>query len=154
MIQRLFPKEFGNRFPGHRLALWLLGLFLALKLVMSTNSILNTASIASGPDGFALERYGTEGAAAVLMLFALNAVGQLTLVLLSILALVRYKAMVPLLYLVWLLDQTGRRLLVESYAVERSGSGGTGFWINMGLLMLLAVGAAVATFTTGRRAPS
>jgi hypothetical protein len=121
---------------------------------MSTNSILNTASIASGPDGFALERYGTEGAAAVLMLFALNAVGQLTLVLLSILALARYKAMVPLIYLVWLLDQTGRRLLVESYAVERSGSGGTGFWINMGLLMLLAVGAAVATFTTGRRAPS
>ena len=48
MLQRLFPDRIDNRFAGHRLALWLLGIHLALKLVMSVNSIVNTASIASG----------------------------------------------------------------------------------------------------------
>ena len=51
MLERLFPKQFDDQFPGKRPALWLLGFLIALKLVMSVNSIFNTASVASGADG-------------------------------------------------------------------------------------------------------
>ena len=151
MLERLFPKQIDNSFAGHGASLWLLGLFVAVKLLMSVNSMINTASIAAGPDGFPLDRYGAGGAAAVLMLFALNAYGQLILVLLSLVALVRYKAMVPLVYLLWLVDQAGRRILVESHALERAGSADAGFWINIGLLTLVAAGAALALLTSRRR---
>jgi len=101
MLNRLFPRQVDNRFDGHRAALWLLGLFIALKLVMSVNSILNTASIATG-DGIPLDSFGPAAAREVLTLFALMALGQLALALIALTALIRYRALVPVIYLLLL----------------------------------------------------
>ena len=51
LLARLFPRQADNRFDGHRAALWLLGLFVALKLVVGLNSILDTEAVAAGADG-------------------------------------------------------------------------------------------------------
>ncbi len=142
MLERLLPRAIDNRFAGHRAALWLLGLYVALKLVMSLNSIFNTASVASGADGFLLESYGGEGARAVLMLFALVAVGQLALALVGVLALVRYRAMVPLVFLLLLAEHAARRVVVDSYAVERGAS--AGFWVNVALAAVLVAGLSLS----------
>ena len=117
MLSRLFPNRFDNSFDGYRAALWLLGLFVALKLVMSVNSILNTASVAAGADGLPLETFGPAAARAVLMLFALMSLGQLALAAIALTALIRYRAMVPFLFLVLLGEHLSRRLIVQSYAV-------------------------------------
>ena len=140
MLQRLFPERIDNRFEGHRLALWLLGIHLALKLVMSVNSIANTASIASGPDGLQLDSYGADGARTVLMLFAANAMAGLALALVGVVALLRYRAMVPMVTLLLLFEAAGRRLIIESYAVERAGGSNNAFAINMGMMALLLAG--------------
>ncbi|MDP8912749.1 MAG: hypothetical protein M3N39_04135 [Pseudomonadota bacterium] len=145
VLRRLFPQQFDNRFQGHRLALWLLGLFLALKLMMSVNSIFNTASVAAGADGFRLGSYGGDGARAVLMLFAVVAVGQLMLALLGMAALARYRAMVPFVYLLLVLDQIGRKLLIQSYDIERA-SETPGSFISAGLLALLCFGMVLSLF--------
>lgn len=50
MLSRLFPTQADNRFEGYRAALWLLGLLITLKLIMSVNSILNTRQVAQGAD--------------------------------------------------------------------------------------------------------
>ena len=76
-MNRLFPTQVDNRFEGHRAALWLLGLFVALKLAMSVNSLLNTAAVASGADGLPLDSFGSAAAQTVLMLFALLSLGQM-----------------------------------------------------------------------------
>ena len=154
LIHRIFPSQFDNRFDGHRLALWLLGGLLALKLLMSTNSILNTASVAVGADGFPLESYGAAGARAVLMLFALTSLGQLMLAVLGLLALVRYRAMVPLVYTLLLLEHVARRTIVQAYAVDRSGGGSTGLYINLALLGLLTAGFALSLWPRTRRSPA
>jgi hypothetical protein len=140
LLRRLFPRQFDDRFHGHRLALWLLGLYLALKLAMSVRSILDAAAVAAGPDAFPLDRYGADGAEAVLMLFALNAFGQLVLVLFGFVALLRYKAMVPIVYLILLLDQGGRRVVSAAYEIQRSGSASGGVYIILGLMVILASG--------------
>jgi hypothetical protein len=137
MLQRLFPARIDNRYEGQRLALWLLGIHLALKLVMSVNSIANTASIASGPDGLRLDSYGADGARTVLMLFATNANAGLALALVGVVALLRYRAMVPMVALLLLLEAGGRRLIIESYAIERAGGSNVAFAINMAMLGLL-----------------
>lgn len=143
-FRRLFPRQFDNRFEGRRAALWLLGAYVALKLVMSLNSILNAASVAAGADGFRLESYGADGARAVLMLFSLSALGQLALALVALTALVRYRSMVPFVFLLLLAEQGCRRLIVDAWSIERAQSGGAGFWINMALLALLVGGLALS----------
>lgn len=113
MLNRFFPKQVDNRFEGRRAALWLLGLFIALKLVMSVNSILNTASIATGGDGLPLDSFGPAAARTVLMLFALMSLGQLTLAVIALTTLIRYRAMVPFIYLVLLGEHVARRVIVQ-----------------------------------------
>ena len=144
MLERLFPKRIDNCLEGRRAALWLLGAYVALKLVMSLNSIFNAASVAAGADGFRLESYGADGARAVLMLFSLSALGQLALALVALTALVRYRAMVPFVFLLLLAEYGGRRLIVASWSIERAQSGGAGFWVNMALLALLVGGLALS----------
>ena len=140
MLSRLFPRQIDNRFEGQRLALWLLAILVALKLLVSLNSILNTESVAVGADGFRLESYGGDGARAVLMLFAVGAVANLTLALLGLAVLVRYRAMVPLVFLLSLFEHAGRRLIVQAYAIERAQAMSAGFAINMAVLGLLLLG--------------
>lgn len=147
VFDSLFPRQIDNRFDGPRPALWLLGLFVALKLAMSANSILNTASVAVGADGFRLESYGADGAAAVLMLFALSAQSQLVLALLALASLVRYRAMVPLVYLLLAVDQGGRRILVQLYDVQRASAAS---YIGFALLAILVAGLALSLFGSSR----
>ena len=144
LLQRLFPKRFDNFFEGHRAALWLLGVLVALKLVVSLNSILNTATVAVGADGFRIDSYGADGGSAVLMLFALNALGQLALALVGVVALIRYRAMVPFLFLLGLFEFAARRLIIGSYAIERTPEVNAPFYLNLAVGALLVIGFALS----------
>jgi hypothetical protein len=140
VVKRLLPRQADNRFEGRRAALWLMGLFIALKIVMGVNSIFNTESVAAGADGIPLDSYGPAAARQVLTLFALTSLGQLTLALIGLAILVRYRALVALMFVVFLAEQIARRLIVQSYAVVQTGAGSTGTYINLGLIALLAIG--------------
>jgi hypothetical protein len=152
MLNRLFPRQVDNRFDGYRAALWLLGLFVALKLVMSLNSIFNTASVAAGADGIPLETYSPAAAREVLLLFSLLSLGQLALAVIALTVLVRYRTLVPFIYLVLLGEQLARRFIVQSYEVTRSASNPAGWYVTLGLLALLALGLALSLIPA--RAPS
>ena len=140
MLERLFPRQFDSRFDGWRAALWLLGLVLALKVVISVNSLVNTADIASGADGFRLDSYGADGARAVLMLFALHSVAELALALVGVAALVRYRAMVPFVFVLFIAEFLARRWVIGSYAVERAGDSSAGLYVNGAFLLLMGSG--------------
>ena len=144
MLDRLFPRQVDNRFDGHRAALWLLGLLVALKLVVSLNSIFNTASVAQGADGIPLDSFGPAAAREVLTLFALVALGQLVLVLIALAALIRWRALVPFLYLVSLGEQLARRVVVEAHEVARTGSSPVAWYVTYGVLALLTLGLVLS----------
>lgn len=140
VLSRLFPDHVDNQFDGYRASLWLLGLFVALKGVMSVNSILNTQSVAVGGDGIPLDSFGPAAASAVLMLFALMSLGQLMLALIALTALVRWRAMVPFIYFLLIGEHLGRRFIVQSYAVARTEGIPVGVYVNYALLALLVLG--------------
>jgi hypothetical protein len=144
MLNRLFPGQIDNTFAGYRAALWLLGLFIALKLAMSVNSILNTASVAAGADGLPLDSFGPAAARTVLMLFALVALGQLMLAVIALVTLIRYRALVPFIYLVLLGEHLARRFIVQGYAVERTEGTPAGWYVNIALLALLTIGLVLS----------
>ena len=143
MLNRLFPKQVDNRFDGHRAALWLLGLFIALKLVMSVNSIFNTASIATG-DGIPLDSFGPEAAREVLTLFALMALGQLMLALIALTVLLRYRALVPFICLLLLGERLAGRLIVQSLAVAGAESPPVVWFMAVALPTLLILALALS----------
>ena len=140
MIERLFPRRIDNRFEGHLAALWLLGLLLFVKMAMSLNSIFNTREVAAGADGIPLDGFGPAAAREVLLLFALMALGHLFLELVALTVLVRYRALVPFIYLVLLGEHLARRAVVRSYAEPGTESTAVALVVNYGLLALLALG--------------
>jgi hypothetical protein len=142
MLGRIFPRQVDNRFGGHRAALWLLGLLVALKFIVAVNSIANTASIAAG-DGIPLDSFGPAAARTVLMLFALSSLGDLTVAVIAIIILIRYRAMVPFIYLMLIGDYVAQRFIVEGYAAARSGGLSIGY-LTAGILTLLALGLVLS----------
>ena len=154
MLQLLFPSQADNRFSGHRSALWLLGLLIALKLVMSLNSIFNTASVAAGADGIPLDSYGPAAARQVLLLFAMLALGHLALTLIALTALIRYRALVPFVYLVLLGEQLARRLIARAHAAPGAAGSDLGWYIGYGTIALLALGLALSLLPSRRRMPA
>lgn len=153
MLDRLFPRQVDNRFDGHRSALWLLGLLIALKLVVGLNSIFNTATVAQGADGIPLDSFGPVAAREVLTLFALTALGQLILALVALVALVRWRALVPFLYLVSLVEMLARRLIVRTHDVTHAAASPIAWYVTWGVLALLALGLALSLIPArGRRA--
>lgn len=152
MFSRLFPRQIDNAYRGSRLAIALFTLFVLMKAIISINSLANTRSVATGADAIPLESYGEGGAAAVLSLFALHSLGQLMLVLLSALVLVRYRAMIPLMFLLLLVEHVGRRMLLLAYPIARSEGPPIGLYINLGLLALLVLGLALSLLERRRAA--
>jgi hypothetical protein len=144
MLARLFPRQADNRFEGLRPALWLLGFLIFIKLAMSLNSIVNTESVAVGADGIPLASYGPEAARQVLLLFALLSLDQLALALIALAALVRYRSLVPFIYLVLLAELLARRAIGQSYARPGAQMTDTAWYVNYGLLTLLALGLVLS----------
>lgn len=145
----LLPREIDRTFRGHRLALWLFALVLFVKTGIALGTIVNGRGAAQSADGIPLDRFGAEGAQAVVAMFALWGLAQLVWTVLGVLALVRYRAMVPLLFLLILLEHVARRALLLVIPIARTGTP-PGLWINVALLLLLAAGLALSLW---RREP-
>jgi hypothetical protein len=144
VLGRLFPRQVDNRFDGHRAALWLLGLFVALKLVMSVNSIVDTASVAAGADGIPLDGFAPAAAREVLKLFALTALGQLTLAAIALAVLVRWRALVPFIYLVLLAEQIARRLIAQAHASAGAAGNPALGYVAFAFIAVLTLGLALS----------
>lgn len=110
-FDRLLPTQVDNRFEGHRAALWFLGTFIALKLAMSVRSIVDTASVVTG-DGIPLGSFGPAAGREVLTLFALMALGQLMLASIALIILLRYRALIPSICLLLLIERVASRLII------------------------------------------
>ena len=140
MLERLLPRQLDNCFEGKRAALWLLGLYIALKLAMSVNSIFNAESVAAGADGIPLASYGPAAAREIVTLFALVGLGQLALAAVATIALIRYRAMVPLVLLLLLAEAFARRIIVLANEPIRTSAGSGALYINVALIGLLLAG--------------
>jgi len=122
MLDRIFPRAIDNRFPGHPLALWLFVPLVLFRLVIGFNSTFNAASVATGADGIPLNTFGPAGEAEAIALFALLGLYALCIALLCALALVRYRAMIPMLYLLLMVQLIGSRTLALVHPTVHAGA--------------------------------
>ena len=108
MLQKLFPKTIDNVFPGNRIALWAFYLITAVTLWRSQHHIFAPDGGAQSIATIPLDRFTSGGAEAVISIFALWGLAQLLLGLIYLLVAVRYKALVPLMWLLFSIEYAGR----------------------------------------------
>ncbi len=149
MLDRLFPKQFDNDYRGYWLGIWILAPILLMKLAMGFNVAglnpwISNRQIAINADGLAVDSYGNEAASVVMFMFASWGLILLVLSLLGILVLVRYRAMVPLMYLLLGIEQFGRKAigLLQPVASHPATAENLtpGFIINTGFMAALLIG--------------
>ena len=143
LTDRLLPQRVDNTYRGHKLALWLFGVVVLMKLAMSLNSIFNGYVVASSADGIPLDTFPAAAAQTIVSLFAIWGLAHLMMCLLDMLVLARYRSMVPFMFAFLLLEHLSRKLLLQFVPMIRTGTP-PGFYINLGLLTLMIVGLALS----------
>ena len=157
MLSLIFPKQLDNNYRGHWLGILLLVPLALMKLAQSVVSIVMTRMVATGPDRIPLDSYDPAAADAVVSIFALLGLYGLIVPVLALIALVRYRSMIPLVYLFFLAVQVGSRVLITLNPIVRSDGPATGFGINMAILAVTVVGFGLSLWRRSgstREAPS
>lgn len=140
MLSRLFPRTIDNSYQGHVLAVWLFAPVVLLKTAMGFNVAglnpwVTSRYILQTADGIPVDSFSAYGASVVVFMFASWGLCLLILALLSIVALIRYRAMLPLMILAMTVEQVGRKGIALINPILSSGDGhvSAGFWINWAL---------------------
>ncbi len=108
MMDRLFPRRVDNDYRGHWLALWV---FVPITVVTLVRSGIHIFRFDGGAESIAtipLETYSDPAAAAVISVFALWGLSQIVLGLLYLVVLIRYRSLIPLMYLTLIVEYFGR----------------------------------------------
>ena len=143
MFSQLLPQRVDNTYGGHKLALWFFGLLVLMKTAMSVNSIFFGHKIATSADGVPLDTVPPAAAQTVLALFAIWGLGHVMICLLCILVLVRYRALIPFMFLFLLLEHLGRKLVLHFIPIVRTGTP-PGSYVNLALLAVMIVGLVLS----------
>lgn len=125
MLNRLFPKTIDNTYRGHWLGLWLIVPVVLIRLAQGVSAMVAPRFIAAGADAIPLDRYDPAAAATMVGLFALLGLSISLILLWGVVVLIRYRAMVPLLYLIVLLQLVGTKVLLLLHPIARAGTSGS-----------------------------
>jgi hypothetical protein len=122
MIERLFPPTVDNGYRGRKPALWIFALLVLMKLVIGINSIVNGWAVLTTADGIPLGSYPAPAAQTIVSLWALLGLARVVLCVVCLLALVRYRSLVPFLFVLFLLQQLAGDLILRFLPLPRTGA--------------------------------
>ena len=143
MLNNFLPRAADNHYQGYKVALWIFGAILLLFAAMSLNSIFNGHYVAVSADGLPLGSYTAGGAQAVVSFYAIWGITQLLLVIVGIIILVRYRTLVPLFFLLLLLEQFLLRMVSYFQPIAKPHGTPASTFIIV-LFSLLIVGLALS----------
>ena len=139
MLNKLLPQQIDNTYRGHRLALWLLGLLVFMKGGIGLGTIVNGRSAAISADAIPLDTFTAAGEQAFTAIFAAWGLSQLILNLIGLLVLVRYRAMVPFMFALLLLEHLSRKLVFWILPIARTETP-PGLYLNLAFVAAMIVG--------------
>jgi hypothetical protein len=147
MFNLLFPARFDNDYRGWWLAVWLFVPVVLMKLAMGFNVAgfnpwVSNVTVMKTADAVPLDSFPAEAAAQLVFSFSAWGLCLFLFSLLGVLVVLRYRAMLPLMFLVLTLEQAGRKVLSEQHLIARATGGEMSFaaLINWGFLAALVIG--------------
>jgi len=142
-MNQILPRRIDNTYRGHPIAVWLFVPVVVVKTGIALGTIFNGRGVAQSADGIPLDSFGASGAAAVVALFAIWGLSQLVFRVLGVVVLTRYRAMIPLMFVLLLLEHLARRWILLVKPIARTGTP-PGLYMNLVLLVLMIVGLALS----------
>ena len=119
---KVLPKEINNTYQGRKIALYLFYFFTIMTVVRSLIHVF-------APDGGAqtiatipLDSFSNEGASAVILIFSLWGLSQLIMGMFYVIVGLRYKSLIPLMYLFILFEYVMRLILGVLKPIETTGT--------------------------------
>ena len=143
IFNRLLPRRLDNGYQGSKIALWILGLLIAVRTMQSIMLLVNGRSIVQSADGVPLDTYPAAAAQTILALFALSAISRLVISLICVVVLVRYRRAVPLMFLLLLVTYAAGQLVGRVIPIVRVGQPPAAV-MNLTLLGLTIIGLALS----------
>lgn len=161
MLGRLFPTVYDNNYRGSWIAVWLLVPVLLWKLAIGVhisgmNPLIDNRFVMQEADGMPLGTADPEAASWIVYLASSWGFLSVLLCLLAILALVRYRAMLPLAILLLAADQIGRKIIVTVQPIihPTADEQNFGALLNWGFTIALVLSFALSLVKRGRGARS
>jgi hypothetical protein len=139
MLNRILPQRFDNNYHGHKLALWLFIPIVFLKIGISLSSIFDTYNVVRSADGIPIDTFTSGGAEAVISVTTLLGLSQFLLASLGVLALIRYRTMIPFMYVLFSVEYLAKKWILLVKPIVRTGAS-TSTYVNLLLIALLIAG--------------
>ena len=126
MLRRVFPASIDNDYRGYRVAVWLLGLLLLGKALAAVNAMdlnpyWNNREVLRGVYGIPIATFSATAATTAALLYARWGVSHLMLTVLGFIAIARYRAMIPLLYLLIATEFVAMHIFAELTSIVSAG---------------------------------
>ncbi|KXK25744.1 MAG: hypothetical protein TR69_WS6001001551 [candidate division WS6 bacterium OLB20] len=128
---QLLPETADNKYNGHPAAWYVLALITLVSLFRSLVHMFASDGGAQSIATVPLDTYSDAAAAAVIHIFSLWGLSQLLTALVSAIVLVRYRSLIPLMFILLLIEYSSRIILTWLKPVELAGTapGGVGNYL-------------------------
>jgi hypothetical protein len=143
MFDKMLPQSIDNKYRGYKVALWLFGLVVGVRIIQSVLVIFNGYSTAKDADGIPLDTYTPAAAQSVVALFAQGALSRLLISLLCVIVLVRYRSAIPFMFVLLLLNQLVSQLIFQFVPLIRVGTP-PGPIVNLVMVALMILGLVLS----------
>ena len=124
MLPRLFPARVDNKYRGHPIGLWLFVPIALIKLSQSLTHLLKHDGGAQSISTIPLDAYPPSAAQNVVGMFARLGLEQLLLASIFLLVLLRYRALIPLMYLLMVAHFAGGKIVAQYKPLALAGTSG------------------------------
>ena len=114
MLQKILPPTIDNNYKGNKIALWFFYFITAATVVRSLIHMFKHDGGAQSIATIPLDTFTEPGAAVVILIFAYWGLSQLMFGIIQVIVAIRYKSLIPLMYLMLVLEW-GARFLISLY---------------------------------------
>ncbi len=148
MLNRIFPQTVGNQLRGYSIALWLFIPITLMRVAISLVHIFRSDGGAQSISTIPLDSYPPGAAQNVIGLFARMGLDQLMFGLLCVVVLLRYRALIPLIYAMIVLQYVAERGIATLKPLSLAGTSGASAPALV-LLLLSIAGLALSLLGKG-----
>ena len=135
----LLPKRIDDSFRGAKVALWLFYILTAVTLWRSQHHLFSGDGGAQSIATIPLDSYSPEASSTVVGVFALWGLSQLLMGFIYLLVCLRYKALVPLMCLLGIIEYGVREFYISNYKPVETTGDAPGALINLPFMLLFSL---------------
>lgn len=146
MFNQFFPRSIDNTYRGRKHALWFFTVVVFVKMLQSLLVIFGGDSVVSSADGIPLDTFAPTAAQTIVGVWAQLGLYRLSIYLLCVLVLVRYRSAVPFMYALLIIQYLVGQLIFEFVPIVRVGAP-LGPVVNLTLFALMIVGLTLSLWS-------